>query len=492
MAGLFVAGSLMAGLPAAGSDAAPDRPLAELVRVVNGTADRFGALGPGDYTVIAVGNQAFGVHYGSANDSAPVTFFSVVVRSFGTATVRDADGGRLLKDNVTLPFVTLVAERLDALFEFRDLNGDSMFNFRPNLATRDPFDINASEFAVKGALLDGDWNVTSFEMAAAGDDGVEVALVLTREDIPYRLALDDRAPGDGKLNKVEFTLNLKVTRTRVNGATVPHFEATVEREGGKRTLATIERDGTATVSYVSTRAAFKVDHDIVGWDFAPARLDVESRLMLRAFVIFASAVDARVAPWLNPRLFDGERGGAATLETERNSTEVSPDRPLAEFRGADNVSLKDGFGRAGHIGWVPKAQVYLEPEGPAVDKRVQVQILGGVPFSGAHDKLAFRGFVMAAGFVYPVGWRIFHDPDLAAESVEVEGSSVLPGVLPALILLGEAVLVVGALAGVLALVARAASGSAKARAAAEARRLEALKARYQLPPAHQDSRRGGG
>jgi hypothetical protein len=491
LAGLLIAGSLVSGLPAAAAVDSTQRPLIDLIKVENGTKD---ALDGGDYTAITVGKQTFGVLYGSADHPlSAVTLFSVVVRTLGTATVRDADTNRIVAKDVTLPYFTLVAERLDAIFEFRDQNADGLFNYRPNLATRDPFDFNGSEFMVKGAALAGDWNQTGFSLAAVSDDQVNVTMVLTLEGIHYRKAFDGIGVGDDRLNKVEFTIHVAITRETVRGATIPHFEATVDRQGGERRLDSLTPSGTTVKTYNSTRATFKVDHDIVGWDFAPPRLDVQSKLLLHATIIYATGVNRQLAPWLTDTALNGERAPEANVTNEHNSTTVSPDRPMGEVRPATAVGLRDGLGSAGSVGWVPTASVWPEPTSPEpVQERVQFQILGGARFAGIVDQRAFAGFVLSAGFIYPPGSRIYHDPELEAQSVEVEGSSLLPSVLPALILLGEAVVVIGAMAGVLVLVVRATSGSSKAQAADEARRLQALKSRYQLPPPGSPPREGGG
>ncbi len=488
-AALLLAGSLLAGLPAAAKTDAP-APLIDLIQVENGTKD---ALDGGVYTAVALRGQTFGVLYGSPEHPlSAVTLFTVFSRSLGTATVRDADSGRVLARSVTLPVATLVAQRLDAAFEFRDLNGDGIFNFRPNLGTRDPFDFNASEPLVKGASLAGDWNLTAFELKEISADEVRLTLVLTLEDARYRLPFDAARTGDGVLNKVEFTVNVVISRERIEGAEVPHFAAQVRRTDGRRELVSLEPDGTQSASYTATRAVFKVDHDIVGWDFAPPSEAVESRLMLHTTVLFANGVERRLAPWLTDLALAGTREAAANISDDHANLTVSRDRPLSEFRTALNVGLRDSWGAAGRLGWVPTAKVWAEAGSPeATEERVKFQVLGGAPFGATVDGRAFRGFVLSGGYVYPDGYRIYHDPQLEAQSVELEGNSLLPAVLPALILIGEALLVVGALAGLLFLLARAASGSARVQAADEARRLEALKARYKLPDPSAPARPGG-
>jgi hypothetical protein len=488
-AGLLLAGSLLVGLPASAATATPP-PLIDLIHVENGTRE---IMDGGDYTALVMGNQAFGVLYGSPEHPlSAVTIFTIFGRSLGTATVRDADSNRVLNRTVTLPVATILAERLDAAFEFRDINGDGIFNFRPNVDTRDPFDFNASEPLIKGVNLAGDWNLTSFDLAAVNATEVHATFVLTRDNIEYRLPFDQPGMGDRVLNRIEFTINVVITRVRVEGATVPHFVATVRRTDGERELVSLARDGNATASYWSTRALFKVDHDIVGWDFAPPRDTVESKLLLHTTILYANAVDQRLAPWLTDRALGDGRGAEANVTDGHTDVTVNATRPLAEFRQAIAVGLRDAWGRAGSLGWAPTVSVWPnETSDQPVVEPVRVQVLGGAPFLVRNENRTLAGFVLSGGFVYPAGYRIYHDPQLEAQGVELDGNSVLAQLLPGAVLLGETLVVVGALAGVLLLAGNASSKAARDRVANDAQRLEQLKARYKLPDPAPPASKGG-
>jgi hypothetical protein len=488
-AGLLLASSLLMGLPVSAAAATP-QPLIDLIHVENGTRE---ILDGGDFTALVIGNQAFGVLYGSpAHPLAAVTIFTLFGRSLGTATVRDADSNRVLNRSVTVPGATLIAERMDAAFEFRDINGDGIFNFRPNVGTRDPFDFSASEPLVKSVDLAGDWNLTGFEMVAVNESQVNATFVVSRDNIPYQLPFDQPGMGGQMLDQIQFTIHVVITRERVENAQVPHFAATVRRTDGVRELVSIERDGNATASYWSTRALFKVDHNITGWDFAPPRELVESKLLLHTTIVYANAVDRHLAPWLNDLALTNGRGAEANVTDEHTDVTVNETRPLAEFRQAVAVGLRDALGRAGSFGWVPTASVWAnESSDQPTTERVRFQILGGAPFMAKRENGTLEGFVLSGGFVYPAGYRIYHDPQIEAQGIEIDGNSALAQLLPGLVLMGETVVVVAALAVVLLVVGNASSKAARERAANDAQRLEQLKARYKLPDPAPPASKGG-
>lgn len=485
LAALTLAGSLAFSLTAAAAETAP-RPLMDMIKVENGTRS---SLDGGDYLVVRVGDQAFGVVYGSEDHpNAAVTLFTVFTRSLGTATVTDEDSGKVIAENRSIPVRTLIAQRLDAAFEFRDLNGDGIFNFRPNTSTRDPFDIAASEFLVKGVDLRGDWNLTDFEMVEVSAGEVHISFALSMMDVPYK-PLELTLGGRRVLDKVEFTVHVVVSRTRMHSEDIPHFNATVDRTDGRRVLTSLAPAGTVSGSWWSTRAVFKVDHDIVGWDFAPPREFVGSKLMLHTVLLYLNAIDVRLAPWLTESALANSRAGEAEIGAESGTADstnatVTVSRPVAEFRPADSVGLRDHWHRVGRLVWVSDADVWAnESSTDPQHARVRFQVLGGAAFALSYDGTLYRGFVLHGGFIYPAGYRIYHDPQLESASVELDASSQLPGLINALVLVGEVGLATAAALGVLFVAAKTSSKAARSRAVAEARRLEALKQRYTLPSA---------
>lgn len=495
---LTLAGSLAFSLTGAAVAPPAIPPLIDMITVENGTVANRASdfLDGGDFLVVRVGEQAFGVVYGSAtNGNAAVTLFTAFTRSLGTATVTDADSGRVIAENRSVPVRTLIAQRLDAAFEFRDLNGDGIFNFRPNTSTRDPFDFAASEFFVKGADLRGDWNLSGFELTAVSGSEVRVNFSLSLSNVPYR-PLEVALGGHRVLDKVEFTVHVVVTRERVHGEDIPHFNATVDRSGGKRVLTALSAGGTVSGSWWSTRALFKVDHDIVGWDFAPPRDLISSKLMLHTVLLYLNAIDARAVPWLTEAALANSRGGQAEIAGESgspSSTNATVDvaRPVAEFRPADSVGLRDHWHRVGRLVWATGAQVWAnESSTEPQEARVRFQVRGGAAFSLAYEGKVYRGFLLQGGFVYPSGYRIYHDPQLESSSVELDASSQLPGLLNAFVLVGEVGLAGAAALGVLFVIAKTSSKAARTRAAAEARRLEVLQQRYRLPDAERAPKGG--
>ncbi len=493
LAALTLAGSLAFSLTAAAADTGP-RPLIDMITVENGTvANRGGfSIDGGDYLVVRVGDQAFGVVYGSEDHpDAAVTLFTLFTRSLGTATVTDADSGRVIRQNVSIPIRTLIGQRLDAIYEFRDVNGDGIFNFRPAASAREVLNFSASDFFVKAADLRRDWNLTDFNLSAVSESEVQVSFALSTTNVPY-WPFEVTLGGRRVLDKVEFAVHVTVTRERVGPQDIPHFDVTVDRSGGRRALTSLTPDGNVTGSWWSTHAVFKVDHDIVGWDFVPDRGLIESRLMLNTEVLYLNALDLRLAPWLSEAALQSERGGSAELAAD-NTTNATVDtlRPVAEFRPVDSLALRDHWHRVGRLVWASDAQVWAnESSTEPQDARVRFQVLGGAGFAVAFDGTLYRGFVLHGGFVYPAGYRIYHDPQLESSSVELDGSSQLPGLLNALVLVGEVGLAAVAALGVLFVAAKTSSKAARTRAATDARRLEALKGRYTLPYAESGPKGG--
>src|SRR6267378_3870506 len=103
LCGLLLAGSLFVAL-SAGAANTPPPPLVSLVTVQNGTTHE---LGGGDYLFVHAGQATFGVVYGSPeHPNGSVTFVAMIVRSLGTAEVRDAGNGKVLRENQPLPVTT--------------------------------------------------------------------------------------------------------------------------------------------------------------------------------------------------------------------------------------------------------------------------------------------------------------------------------------------------------------------------------------------------
>jgi hypothetical protein len=481
--GWLLAGSALLALPAGATEF--PRPLIDLVHIQNTTTEAMGGspiLGDGDVLLVVAGQQVFGAIYGSPrHPETPLTLFSLFTRSLGTATVRDADTGQLLARNISMPVRTIVAQRFDLALEYRDQDGDGIFDYHPNLRTADPFDFVPVEPFVKGANLAGDWNLTGFELTAVSDDAVGVAFTLSLDGAGYRRAELTPLPGDGELNRVAFTVHLKITRQFVEAHDVPHFDATVDRSGGRRELASLEPAGTVNGSYTTISARFKVDHDIVGWDFAPPRLDVHSRLLLHTIMVVVNAIDGQLANWLSGAALTGGRQGEVTADTPSNGTvQINGSQSSTDFVRVRSIALGDNWRRLGSLGWTPQVDVYANES--SVEPRlgeVDFQVLGGGQVDGRHDGMLFRGFVISGGYSYPAGYRLYHDPVLETSGIEVQ-PSLLAGLWNAAVIVGQLTVMALAVVGAVVFTARRATGSARAAARSDAQRLKELQERYQL------------
>ncbi|HEX9708829.1 MAG TPA: hypothetical protein VGB42_02530, partial [Candidatus Thermoplasmatota archaeon] len=418
------------------------------------------------------------------------TFYAAVVRTLGTADVYESSSGRLIREDVPLPVVTVVAQRMLTLVEFRDLNGrntsgDGIFNYRPNLSTPEILDFNASEPLVKALQLNGNWSLSGFELAAAGDDAASLDYTLTLAGVPYTRAGNAEWAGDGQVEAVSFHVHLEISR-RTETLEFPHYNASVVRTRDGRELASITPAGTTNGTATITKARLKVDHEVVGWDPAPTWHDGHSRLLLIAAMPVLNGVHDAMAPWVNERALTGDRAGTARAELpEGESVVISEEESqrTETFARALSLELRDNWRRVAHLEFEPTVQVWPRAESEAPETGAAfLQVLGGAPVAERMGDTAFRGFLLLTGFSYPAGYRVYHDPEVVAEGIVLDGDSILPAVLPALVMAAQFAVTALAVGGAVALALYTASTRARARATRDRQRLAALKERYRLPP----------
>lgn len=473
--------------PAAADDAAPPD-LIDLITVENRTTDAFGG---GNQLVVRVGNDAFGVVYGGEGDQAGyVTFYAAVVRTLGTADVYESASGRLVAQNVPLPVVTVVAERMLGVVEFRDTNGqeagpgDGIFNYRPNLTTPDVLDFNASEPLIKSLELRGTWSLTDFALRADGPDAANVTYTLTLADVPYTHPGDPEWAGDGQVDAVAFHVKLQIQRSKETVQEVPHYDATVTRTRDGRQLTAIDRDGQTPHNATVTRASMKVDHEIVGWDPAPVVHDAPTRLLLLTAIPVMNGFSQALAPWINDLVVRGERAPTAQVErAEGDDIVISEDQRGADtFVHAQGIALRDGWRQMGSVAFDPTVQVWGPDSQQAETGRAYFQVIGGARIADRVDGNVFRGFVLMGGFSYPAAYRVYHDPQVVAEGFEFSEVATLPAFQPTGAMAAQVGLIVASVGAAVALSAYFVSSRARARQRAARERFEALRDRYELPP----------
>ncbi len=478
----------LAVLPASAKEA-DALPLIDQITVENGTTDAFGG---GNQLLVRIGNQAFGVVYGGeGGHEGYVTFYAAVVRTLGTADVYERSGGRLVGENVPLPVVTVVAQRMIALVEFRDVGsrdgspGDGIFNFRPNLSTPEVLDFNVSEPLHKSLQLSGTWELTGFELTAAGHDAVRLNYSITLEDVSYTHVADREHNGDGTVEKVAFHVRMLLERHDEELPSIPHFDAIVALTRHGRELVSIVPDGTSSGTATVTSAHLKIDHEIVGWDASPPLHDAPSRLLLITAIRVLNGISDRLAPWLNDLALRDDRAGSARANLgEGDSVEMNPTRPVTDsFARVASLDLHDNWREMAHLRLLPTVDVWphAESEEPETGKAF-FQLLGGVPVADRIGDTFFRGFLLFGGFSYPTGYRVFHDPEIIAEGVELHASSILPDVLPAVVMAAQFAVIALSVLGAVGISAYFGSSRARARARRDHERLQALKERYRLRP----------
>lgn len=475
-------------LPAAAKDTAPEALITQ-INVENRTTD---AWGGGNELVVKVGNNVFGVVYGGQGEGAGyVTFYGAVVRTLGTADVYERVSGRLVREDVPLPVVSVVAQRMLGIVEFRDVAprdgfgpGDGIFNYRPNLSTPEILDFNASEPMLKALELRGNWSLHDFALRAEGEEAVILSYTLTLSDVPYTHPGPDDWAGDGLVDAVSFHVKMVLTRSVETVVEIPHYNATVGRTRDGRQLSSLSPAGTTEHTVTVTRASLKIDHEIVGWDPAPVVRDAPPRLLLITGIPVLQGTSALLAPWISEIALHGERTTTAQVDVpDGEPVRINEDtRPVDTFARADGVELRDGWRRTGAIGFDPTVQVWGPQSHEPDTGRAYFQVLGGAPVSERVDHAVFRGFLLIAGFSYPAAYRVYHDPEFAVESLEFGEAATLPAFQSAFVMAAQFGAIAVSAVGALVLSAYFVSSRARARRKASRQRFEALRERYQLPP----------
>jgi hypothetical protein len=171
----------------------------------------------------------------------------------------------------------------------------------------------------------------------------------------------------------------------------------------------------------------KWDHLIQGWDFDP-----ENRrpgLVMELEAVMANFVPPQVveigqelAKMTGDRATWHTQAGEASA-SEADSTDRWPQRLPSPLQ-TPRIHLMDRWAQAGRLTWVTDVEV----DGSTGSMYAQVQGARRVAERGPNGGL-FYGVGVLAGFSYPAGARIFHDPAVESGTLLVEstGKCAPPG-----------------------------------------------------------------
>lgn len=116
-------------------------------------------------------------------------------------------------------------------------------------------------------------------------------------------------------------------------------------------------------------------------------------------------------------------------ETNANDTDVMPRlrRRLHRILKPRRLHLRDDWQKIGSLTWITTVNVTKsEGEDPAT-LNMTAQIQGHKKISVPLPKGIYKGFAVLAGFSYPAGYKVYHDPQVTVGTNIMDISEVTIG-----------------------------------------------------------------
>jgi len=388
------------------------------------------ALGGGDYVAFNSSKDSwFGVLYGTASNPGPIRIVSLTTRYLGVAEVYDRRG-RQIGSKVAAPVGSVAAQYLSAIYEFRDANGNGLFDYRPRGDPLDVGDISYTEPVFKYASLDASWSL--WGLAPNGQGGYDFSL--SAGNLPYS-SFGNASPA-GRLDNITFTFHV-ISKVKSATVRIPVVSVTVERGG----FIDSRPDGVKEYRAQKISVDFKADHEITGWDFDLANPAGGRSLLLVSHVVLAAYIPSKVASWIGKQFVSGVNGsGVAEYSdyngSDRNVTYDNASVQLARVASRDGgISMRDGWQKYGALSWITDVDVYPDANSTRpLNDTAAFQITWATRFSIPAWRGAGSGvlecLLIAGGFVYPGGYRVVHDPTFSAIALIVDWGEALAQLIP--------------------------------------------------------------
>jgi hypothetical protein len=441
----------------------------ENIRAETGTTSY---LGGGDYVYVKFKNDAlFGVLYGTDQYPNSIVILARHTRYLGGADAYD-ENGALVAQKVPIMVYTLFAQKLEGIFEFNDTNGDGIATYNKTGAGGFYRNFIEHEPIYKGVSLTTAWDisdVTELSDPDANERSWEFSLIAT--NLPYYAIGDSSSIGQSVQNdvleKVEFTFHLDASLVNIEDESVPYYRVTVRKEdrpGYAKGYTVMESERTENRLVSGKRGHYEVkyDHEILGWDYDPTNQN--RMLVLENHLVLGNVIPANTAEWVRVQFMKDIGGdGKVVYETDEGIIEGTDDiavkttEPVPGLPQKVNnryIECKANWERIGKLTWVSDVTV----DGKEGEMYAQVQGFRKVALVGPEGN-AFTGFVALAGFSYPGGDHIVHDPTIASEPLIEMSMEGEPTVLP----FGLTLLAVASVAAVIIIAALAAYSSRKGR-----------------------------
>jgi len=359
----------------------------------------------------------------SENESIPMGLEMALGyrRFFGAAELYDEQGNYLRTTG--LPLHTALFQTFDHMIEFRDLDGDTLF---------DPHEfLNRTDFAgdppVKAISLRNAWHLDGTVARVVADASAWVNFTLSAYTVPYARVYDagnrtwrNGTAGDGTLDRISLTFRLAASAHAVR-ATIPFYRVYLAN-GNIYEPTRSEFLENRTVSGVSLSVDGKYDQRIDGWDFAY----LDSKIALATGIGFGNKIDLPIVQWLQRQF-----GGACLKDGtfEHCESDEGPTTPVRIAR--DHLRIAEGWHRAGEMYWVSDVSV----DGLPSTMTFEIYRIAPIAQERLEGGDLVNGFRAFGAFVYPQGQSIVHDPGLRASTMYAnlaEPTNLAPSVLVAL------------------------------------------------------------
>jgi hypothetical protein len=382
-----------------------------------GTTD---ILGGGDYVYVRFNKDAaFGVIYGTENNPNSIIIVAMQVRYLGVANVKDVNGASIGK-TVPIPVLTIFAMQLNDIFEFNDTNGDGICNYKHAYDGLNYGAYTIHEPIYKSVSLQTAW--TRGEINSTVDQANKQktwSFSLTAKDLPYRAIGNSSSIANDvvnkKFDKVEFTFHLTASVVHYDNISVPSFSVVVEKNAfGKYDIQSSTREADRTFSGDMGNYVVKFDQGMDGWDFD--KTNKNPYLLMEWHAIIGTLIPTKVAAWINAQLTGKvDKGADAKMTTESGAMDINettakdPYAPLPDNPQKIKFNRIDCGGdwtRVGRLTWASNVTV------DGKESTMYAQVQGGKKVTPATEKGKFHGYAILAGFSYPGGKKIFHDPGI--------------------------------------------------------------------------------
>jgi hypothetical protein len=395
------------------------------VEAEEGTTEDFDG---GDYVFIKFNKDAaFGVVYGTEDNPNSITIVAMHVRYLGGADVYDENGAKM-GNTVPIPVVTVFAMKLEDIFEFNDTNGDDVCNYRRWGYGLEYQNYYMHEPIYKSVSLETAWTKSDVTKEVDKERKEKKwSFSLTATNLSYKAIGDsDSIRDDVKhevLDKVQFTFHLTATVKEYNNISVPMYKVTVRKSDdakGKMNqyeVVSSERIRNREFSGTHGNYVVKYDHLIEGWDFDPTNAD--PHLLLEWHAIIGNMVPNKVEEWIKAEFIkDIDEDAEVRVETEKGEERYDENganeqsKPFLESpRKVQTKHIEAGadWSKVGRLTWVSNVVVDGKMD------RMYAQVQGAKKLSEPTRQGTYYGFALLAGFSYPGGEKIYHDPGLSNE-----------------------------------------------------------------------------